>query len=117
MRKLFLFLPCILLLLLTSSLNAQNSRTITGSVLADDKSALEGVTVSEKGTAQKVTTSDGGQFSTNVTSNNPVLIFTYVGYIEKQIAVNDQKFLSVEMSRDVKSFDDVVVIGYGTVKK
>ena len=117
MRKSILFLPCIILLLLTSALTAQNSRLISGTVAADDRTPLEGVTVSEKGTSQKVTTSDDGKFTITVSGANPILVFSYVGYLEKEIAVNGQTSLSVELSRDIESFEDVVVIGYGTVKK
>ena len=92
------------MLLLTSALNAQNSRLISGTVAADDRTPLEGVTVSEKGTSQKVTTSDDGKFSITVSGANPILVFSYVGYLEKEIAVNGQTSLSVQLSRDIESF-------------
>jgi TonB-linked SusC/RagA family outer membrane protein len=117
MRKLIFFLPLLVLSLLTSHLNAQQNKAISGTVISEDKSPLEGVTISVKGSSQKVVSAEKGNFSISIPGNQAVLVFTYVGYEPREIAVSGQKYLTVELTPNVKSFDDVVVIGYGSVKK
>lgn len=99
-----------------SFLFAQN-KTIQGKVIADDQEPLIGVTVSEKNNTINATMTDmDGGFSIQV-SENSVLVFSYMGYKTKEVAVGKQTFLNVTMNEDTQMLDEVVAIGYGTVKK
>ncbi|HUQ66116.1 MAG TPA: TonB-dependent receptor [Flavitalea sp.] len=117
MRKLILTLHCILMLCILTPVNAQTGRQIKGSVLSEDRLPLAGVTVAVKESNLKVLTDDNGNFSIQLPAGHSVLQFSYVGYQDQELQVDHQNALTILLARDIKSFDDVVVIGYGTVKK
>ncbi len=103
--------------LLSLQLMAQQ-RTITGTVVdGRDNSAMVGVTVLEKGTTNGTVTDIDGKFSLKITTKNPVLVFSYVGYKNVEVNVGNQSILNVVMQEDVETLEEVVVIGYGTMKK
>jgi TonB-linked SusC/RagA family outer membrane protein len=106
----------VLVALLTSSvcLLAQ-SRTITGLVRSDD-GVLPGVTVLEKGTSNGAVTDSDGKFSMTV-SENASLVFSFVGMKSSEVLVGDQTYIEVSLELDVTQLGEVVVVGYGTVKK
>lgn len=91
---------------------------ITGKVKNDNGEPLPGVTVVEKGTNNGTTTDAGGSFSINVSSADAVLVFSYVGFKDKEVAVSNTAALqNIVLMPDVSSLSDIVVIGYGTAKK
>lgn len=103
--------------LLSLQLMAQQ-RTLTGTVVdGRDNSAMVGVTVLEKGTTNGTVTDIDGKFSLKITTKNPVLVFSYVGYKSIEETVGNQSVLNVVMQEDVETLEEVVVIGYGTMKK
>lgn len=111
-----LLLPFFMLLLICSNAWAQ-SRKITGKV-TDGKGPLIGVSIKLKGTTTAVTTNQNGSFSINVpTAGNSVLIFSYVGFVGKEVPVGTRTELNVTLEDDSKGLNEVVVIGYGTAKK
>lgn len=112
MKKL-IFIFCTIFLV--SSAMAQ-SRKISGKVMADGES-FPGVTVREEGTGNGGITDADGNFSFNISSDNAVIIFSYVGYITQRIQYTGQATLNITMQVDSQQLDDVVVIGYGTAKK
>ena len=93
--------------------------TVTGTLVsASDKQPLIGATVLVKGTNNGATTDAKGKFSLKI--DNPadaVLIITYLGYLPQEVAVQGRSVVDVELAEDVKQLDEVVVVGYGTVKK
>ena len=104
-------------LLGTNVIFAQTTE-ITGTVTAEDIGGpLLGVTVLEKGTSNGVVTDFDGNYSINVLGENPVLVFSFVGYTTKEIEVNGQSTINVELQVDSNALDEVVVVGYGTAKK
>lgn len=104
-------------LFLSLQLMAQQ-RTITGTVVdGRDNSAMVGVTVLEKGTSNGTVTDIDGKFSLRLTTQNPVLVFSYVGYKTIEVNVGNNSVLSIKMEEDVETLEEVVVIGYGTMKK
>ncbi|CAN5703798.1 hypothetical protein BH11BAC3_BH11BAC3_25670 [soil metagenome] len=109
---------CILLLLLISSLaiKAQNF-SVSGKVTDDAGKALDGATVLEKGTNNSTLTSQGGTFKLAVAAGNATLVISYVGHDQVEVAVKNQAQLSVSLKATGESLNDVVVIGYATVKK
>lgn len=113
MNKLLLFLT--VLFFIPFSLMAQN-KTITGKVTDESGIPVAGVNVTVKGTKKGTQTDKDGNFSITVTGN-PELVFTSVGYAAKTVAAGNDTALSVQMEKASSTLDDVVVIGYQTVKR
>ena len=106
-----------LVMLLASTLTFAQQRTVTGVITNEEtKEPLQGVTVSVKGTDRATTTNEKGEFSILVSGNESVLRFSNVGFAYQEITVGSKSSINFAMSKDVKSMDEVVVIGYGTQK-
>lgn len=97
------------------SMITQNVK-VTGSVSDETGSPLIGVAVVVKGTSQGAITDINGNFSIDAPSD-AILVFSYVGMSPVEVAVAGKTNLSVIMSEDSQAIDEVIVIGYGTVKK
>jgi Ca-activated chloride channel homolog len=94
------------------------ARVITGKVLdATDNSPLPGVNVVIKGTTMGTITDANGAFSITVPETNARLVFSYVGYKNKEIKISDSNQIEVKMEPDVQSLEEVVTVGYGTEKR
>lgn len=114
MNKLLVFLTVLFLIPLT--LLAQN-RTIKGKVVDESGAPVAGVNVLAKGTGKGVQTDKDGNFSISV-SGNPDLVFTSVGFTAKTVSLTaGNEVLSVRMTKEIITQEDVVVIGYQTVKR
>lgn len=101
-------------------LSAQNAqlRTITGTVLDIDGIPVIGVTVIVKGTSEGTITDVDGNYQINVSGESSILVFSYIGYETQEILVTaGTNKLNVVLREDTKLLDEVVVIGYGTVRK
>ncbi len=106
-----------LLTLCTTVLFAQDkSYTVTGNVVDEQQQPLIGVVVLEKGTSNGAVTGVEGEYTFNVVSAESVIELTYLGYTTKEIPAS-QANGTVVLQEDAMKLDDVVVIGYGTVKK
>ena len=114
-RRVKYVLAFTLALFLSNSLFAQV--TVQGKVTSDDGQALPGVSVIVKGTTSGTTTDAGGAFSVSVPNSNSVLVFSYVGYLDQEIAVGNKTAINVSLSSIAGQLNEVVVIGYGTVKR
>lgn len=113
------FKHCIILLFVisASSVRAQNVQ-VSGKVTGEDGAGLAGVTVSIKGNKSKAVVTDAtGVFSIAVPTGKEVLVFTYVGFTDQEVSVENRTNLNVSMTLATKSLNDVVVVGYGTVKR
>ena len=109
----------LLLLMLFSwasiSVFAQNN--VSGTVKdAKDGSGLPGVTVQVKGTNKGMQTNVDGKFQLSVPSN-AILVFSFIGKASQEITVGNQSVIDVALEDDVKTLNEVVVIGYGSQKK
>ena len=109
----FVFLVCCLFT--AGSLFAQG-KTVQGTV-TDASGPLVGVTVMVQGTTTGVTTGLDGSYSIRVSDNNANLEFSFVGYQPVVTAVGDRTVINVKMEDDAQALDEVVVIGYGTVRR
>jgi TonB-linked SusC/RagA family outer membrane protein len=106
-----------LLLFSTLLANAQ-SRTVNGNVASADKGTpLANVTVLLKGSNARTTTDANGHFSIQVPGNNAVLLFYLVDYSTRELPVGDKSTLDVALELKNEHLGEVVVVGYGTVKK
>lgn len=94
---------------------AQNIQ-LTGTVTDATGESVIGASVLEKGTTNGLITDIDGNFSLNV-SPNATIIISYVGYTTQEIPLNGRKTLKVILKEDTEMLDEVVVIGYGTMKK
>lgn len=108
---------CLCLLLAATSMFAQSNLTVTGVVTekATGYPAI-GVSVLVKGTTNGTITSIDGDYSLSNVSKNATLVFSYVGMLTKEVAVNGQTKVNVSMEEDAQNLEEVVVIGYGTSK-
>src|SRR6185503_4944332 len=107
----------ILLQLISSIALAQNNFKVSGKVNDESGKAVEGATVTVKGTSIATATSPDGSYSLMAPSGNSVLVITSVGYAELEIAIDNKSQLNISIVSTASSLSDVVVIGYATVKK
>lgn len=77
---------------------------------------LPDVSVQIKNTNVGTTTDRNGSFSLNIPNGSDVLVISYVGYLTKEVAINNLSFLEITLNQDVKMQEEVVVVGYGTQK-
>lgn len=106
----------IMLLLVSTSLYAQRI-VITGTVSDEGGGALPGATVQVKGASQGVLTDLSGKFSIEVATPDPILVFSFVGYVPQEIPVQNQTTINVSLREDIRGLQEVVVVGYGIQKK
>ncbi|MBD2722065.1 SusC/RagA family TonB-linked outer membrane protein [Hymenobacter armeniacus] len=93
------------------------TRAVSGKVTtADTKEALPGVTVLLKGTTVGTGTGPDGTYTLQVPEQGGTLVFSFVGYASKEVAINGQTTISPVLDVDAKGLDEVVVVGYGTQK-
>ncbi|WP_018629598.1 SusC/RagA family TonB-linked outer membrane protein [Niabella aurantiaca] len=112
------FFSLTLLFLLQCYLKALSQDiTVSGTVLDPDHQPVALVTVSEKGTQQKGVSDVNGNFKISVGSVNAVLIFSGVQFIEQEVKLEGRTKLNVILDRKINKLDEVVVIGYGEVRR
>lgn len=92
-------------------------QTVTGTVTDEGGATLPGVSILIKGTQRGTTTNVEGSYSVEVPDNKAVLVFSYVGYLSQEVAVENRTKLNVSLKVDNKSLEEVVVVGYGTARK
>lgn len=106
---------CLIGMLLPMCMFAQQI-TVQGVVKDQTGETVIGASVMEKGTTNGTITGIDGDFSLNM-SPNGTLVVLFVGYKTQEVQVKGQKQLQVVLSEDAEMLDEVVVIGYGTMKK
>lgn len=105
----FLFLPL--------SVWAQQ-KTVTGTVTASDtKLPLAGVTVTVKGTRTSTATDGQGKFSITVNGATATLVFSSTSFLSYEAVVGNRTVVDAQLITDAKTMEDVVVVGYATVKR
>lgn len=115
--KRHLLILSVALSIFSTSLIAQTGK-ISGTVSADDGTPLPGAAVQIKGTATGVTTDLNGKYTLDLTGvENPVITFSYVGYLNEEVLVGTRTEINITLIPDIRSLDEVIVIGYGTTKK
>lgn len=95
---------------------AYAQQTVSGTVVDNFGDPLMGVNVVVKGTTNGVTTDLDGNYKLNVSSKD-VLVFTFIGYVAQEHVVGNKARIDVRLEEDSQLLDDVVVVGYGVVKK
>ncbi len=90
---------------------------VSGVVTDTDGEALIGVSILVKGTSNGTVSDFDGSYSLNVPDGSNVLVFSYTGYKTTEITVDGRSTIDVIMNNDAALLDEVVVVGYGVVKK
>jgi len=92
--------------------------TVSGQVISsEDREPLVGVNVLERGTLNGTVTDVNGNYTIAVPSEESILAFSSVGYVNTEIRVGAQSTINIELEPDLQALDEIVVIGYGTAKK
>lgn len=92
-------------------------KRLTGKVTDDDGSPLEGVSVTLKGTTIGTTTDSNGDYALNIPDNGRVLVFSMIGYISQEIAIQDRTTIHIKMSKQASDLEEVIVVAFGTARK
>ena len=106
----------IVLIFLASLTGLAQTKNITGKVTSEAGAPAAGVSVHIKGSNIGTTTTNDGLFSINAAKGS-ILEFTGVGYTALQVTVGDNSVLTIQLTRDIRALNEVVVVGYGTTKR
>ncbi len=90
---------------------------VNGTVTDADSVPLAGASILEKGTLNGTQSDFDGNFSLELADENAVLVVSYIGYATKEFGLRGQNAVTIALEEDTASLDEVIVIGYGTVKK
>ncbi|TXK52602.1 TonB-dependent receptor [Pontibacter qinzhouensis] len=112
--KFWLMLP---LLVATMASAIAQGILVKGKVTDEQGAGLPGVTVILKGTSTGTATDLDGIYSLSLPSGTGTLVFSYVGYLTQEVPVNNRANIQVKLASNSKVLDEVVVVGYGTMKK
>ncbi|WP_308991575.1 TonB-dependent receptor [Mariniflexile litorale] len=93
------------------------SYAINGTITDANGQPLAGANIIEKGTMNGAQSDFDGTFSLKVSNPNATIVVSYVGFFTKEVAINNQKDVNVALLESENKLDEVIVIGYGTVKK
>ncbi len=106
-----------LLVLLLTGIQLFAQITITGKVVDEEGYEIPGVNIYIKGTTIGTISDLDGKYTIEVPDEDAILVFSSIGYEKKEISVAGKTSIDVQMEVETKELEDVVVIGYGTVKK
>ena len=97
---------------------AQQQYTVTGTVKdAATVETMPGVNIQVKGTMLGTITGPDGKYSLSVPSKDAILVFSFIGYTTAEMPVGGKSVVDVSLAAEIEGLDEVVVIGYGSVKK
>lgn len=113
------YLPLLLIFLLTGTLEVvAQEMTVRGKVTGyESNESLPGVNIIIKGTSTGTVTDIDGNYSITVHDPSAILVFSYIGFVQEEVAVNGQSTVNLAMVPDITSLDELVVIAYGTARK
>ena len=111
-----MFGACLLMILVQVTVFGQESNLV-GRVSDVKGELMVGVTVQEKGTTNACITDVNGQYSIKLSSKNPILIVSFVGFKTKEVVVGKQRVVDVVLEENILELDDVVVVAYGSQRK
>ena len=95
------------------------AQQVRGKVTDKTGEGIPGVTVIIKGTSVGTITDIQGNYSISVPDdvNDPVLVYSFVGYLSQEVPLGNQSEINISLKEDIKSLEEVVVVGYGEQKK
>lgn len=92
-------------------------KKVTGRIVDENDEPLIGASVIIKGSTQGTITNIDGEYTLEDVPEKATLTVSYVGYIPASVAVNGKSAINVVLQEDSKTLEEVVVIGYGTIKR
>src|SRR5690554_5366460 len=105
----------LLLLAMVMFWGASVAQTVVQGRVVDQKEApLNGVSIRVLGSSVATSTDANGTYQISITSSDPVLVFSYIGKMTKQVIVGNQTVINVTLEDDGQDIEEVVVVGYGT---
>lgn len=108
---------CLLLMIFIVQDIMAQGKTVSG-IVTDGNEPLIGVTVQVKGNSKLGTVTDlNGHYTLNVTSAGTILVYSYVGFETTERMVGNDSKIDIQLKTNSKNLDEVVVVGYGTMKK
>lgn len=96
---------------------SQQDKNVSGVVTDQNGDPIIGANVMVKGTTNGTITDVDGNFTINNVSQSAILVVSYIGYVTKEIPVGRQQPLRIVLQEDQQTLDEVIVVGYGTMKK
>ena len=114
-KSIKILLSAFILVLFSTSTFAQQK--VSGIVSDTQDQPISGANVSVKGSQIRVVTDASGAYSLQFTSKDAVVIFSFTGFSTQEIRIGNQTTINAKLIADVKSLDEVVVVGYGTQSK
>ncbi|MEJ6980611.1 TonB-dependent receptor [Pedobacter sp. P351] len=97
--------------------NVREDVTITGIVTDEKAEPLPGVTVKLKGSFLNAVTDNNGKFSLKISEPKGVLVFSFIGFMTLEYPISNQRNINIVLKESVSDLSEVVVVGYGTVKR
>ena len=94
----------------------QQKKNVIGRVVDKSGEAVIGANIIEKGTTNGTVTNIDGGFSLSV-ANNAILQISYIGYLTQEISTNERTTYNIVLQEDLKSLDELVVVGYGSMRR
>jgi iron complex outermembrane recepter protein len=113
MRKMSIFMVLVLLMGMSTIAYSQEKRTISGVVRDDKGNPVPSATVTLKGTPQTVVTDENGRYTINVTTKNPTLVISSVGFSTKELKAVEGSSFDVTVASSSTDIDEVVVTALG----
>ncbi len=95
----------------------QKKKTVTGKVNDQNGQPLTGVTVMVKGTSRAVLSDANGSYTIQLNENDKTLVYSFIGMKKQEVALEGRSVVNVSMATESSTLDEVVVIGYGSMKK
>ena len=105
-----------LLALLVSIITFAQGVTVKGTILDENKEPLIGATVQVKGETTGAAADLDGNFTLKA-KKNATLVISYIGYLTQEVRLQGKTQVTIQLTPDSKTLDEVVVVGYGTMKK
>src|SRR5690606_38871516 len=105
-----------LLLAFVVHLTYAQEKTVSGTIIDNNGLPVLGATVLVKGTSSGTSSDFDGNYSINA-NQGATLVFSFVGYTSKEVAVGASNTINVTLEEDVESLEEVVIVGYGTSTK
>ncbi len=114
--KFYTYLSVVLLLMLSAGYALAQDVQVRGTVADETGTPLPGVTILLKGTTTGTTTDLDGKYSISGPADG-VLVFSFIGYTPLEETIGNRSLIDVSLSPDLSDLEEIVVVGYGTVKK
>lgn len=91
--------------------------TLTGKIADEDGKPVAGATITVKGQTTSVAANEDGAFSITVPSGSNILVISSVGFTPLEVDITGKTILNITLTSESKTYSDVVVVGYGTVRR